>query len=263
MNSYLFHHHTREELKRMAHEGYAVVVPLAATEQHGPHLTIYTDSLICDHISHLAVEKANLHPSSNLLLAPMLPIGSSDHHQLFGGTLSFSPETYSRMLKEIGDSLVKAGFRKIIFLNAHGGNEHVMHQTAQNLTVEYPIWTASASYWNIAKEALIEVNADEVGPVPGHAGGFETSLIMALAANLVRHDQIVQEHPPLSTSRGISLPPKTFLGHHGELTGVDGYTDSAYLADGTKGEKYLKIATEAVADWLINIFLTMERKNKQ
>lgn len=261
IKNYLFQRYTREELKAMAQKGYAVVVPLAATEQHGPHLTVDTDSMICDHISRGAVEMALAKGNVNLLLAPMMSIGSSDHHKVFGGTISFSPETYSRVLKDIGDSLVKAGFHKIIYLNAHGGNEHIMHQTAQNLAVEHPIWTASGSYWNIAKEALIAMNADEVGPTPGHAGGFETSLMLSLAADSVRHEEIAREHPSNTWDR--SLPPKTFLGRQGELTGIDGYTDSAYLASRQKGKEYLDVIIEAVADWLVDVCVNINVRERE
>lgn len=252
--SFLFHHHTRDELTQLATDGYAIVVPLAATEQHGPHLTVYTDSLVCEHISYRAVEKASA--AAKLLLAPMLPIGCSDHHMAFGGTLSFSSATYALMLKEIGKSAITSGFRKIIFLNGHGGNELAMHQAAQDLAVEFPVWTASASYWSVARDALAAVKASETGKVPGHAGGFETSLVLSLDAGLVEREQIQPGHPMLPWV--ASGPAGTFLGRHLQLTGFDGYTDSAALADRDKGTLYLDTIVQSMSEWLVRVCGTME-----
>lgn len=255
MKRYLFHYCTRGEITELASQGAAVVVPLAATEQHGPHLPVYTDSLICEHIAHgagaLAAEKVSI------LVAPVMSIGCSHHHLAFGGTLSFSSSTYLQMLRDIGESLITDGFRKIIFLNAHGGNDPIMHQTANDLAVRHPVWTASASYWNIARAALESVNANEVGMVPGHAGGFETSAIMAIMPELVRREQIGTAH----TSRAWinSGPPGTFIGRHGELTGFDGYTDAANRASSDKGHVYLSAIIHSVADWLVRTIEAMDK----
>ncbi|MDU0201161.1 creatininase family protein [Paenibacillus sp. MAH-36] len=250
MNDLLFQHGTRETLKRQAQEGYAVVVPLAATEQHGPHLPVFTDSLIGEHIAFEASRKAAV--STKLLLAPTLVIGCSQHHLAFGGTLSFTSTTYFLMLKEIGESLIKGGFRKIIFLNAHGGNESMMHQAAQDLAVQHDIWTASSSYWSLSRSALAELGAQEMGMVPGHAGGFEASLIASLAPDLLRNqttDRLV--HPQRAWIN--AGPPGSFIGKHNFLTGVDGYTDSAHQADAVKGSMYLQAIIDSTAEWLVQV----------
>ncbi|WP_274362102.1 creatininase family protein [Paenibacillus thermotolerans] len=254
MKPLLLHYCTREEISEMAGRGYAVLIPLAATEQHGPHLPVFTDSLICEHIAVRAGELAAAHVP--LLISPVLTFGCSQHHLSFGGTISFTSSTYLQMLRDIGESLVTDGFRKMIFLNGHGGNEPIMHQTANDLAVNYPIWTASASYWSVAGDALRLVNASEVGMVPGHAGGFETSAIMAIRPELVRTDRIGAEH----TSRPWinSGPPGAFIGRHQELTGCDGYTDAAAAASPEKGGMYLDAIIGSVAQWLIRTVRAME-----
>ncbi|WP_235781998.1 creatininase family protein [Paenibacillus senegalensis] len=253
--SFLFEHYTREELKSMANEGYAVVIPLAATEQHGPHLPVGTDSMICWEISRHSAARAR-DGGAKLLLAPLLSVGSSDHHLAFGGTLSFSSATYLSMLMDLGESLVKDGFHKIIFLNGHGGNENIMHQAAQDLAVRHPVWTASASYWNIARSALEAANAAQLGRVPGHAGGFETSLILAISA-----DKVKQQHSPaqhLERPWIASGPQGTFVGRHGELTGVSGFTDSSIHASASGGKACLEAIIQAVSSWLSEVCGTME-----
>lgn len=249
MKDCYFHQHTREEIAQYAASGCPVIVPLAATEQHGPHLPVFTDSLICEHIVNQAATLAC--EQTPMLVTPVFTVGCSDHHLQFSGTLSFTSATYLAMLNDIAESLVTCGFKKIIFINGHGGNEKIMHQITSDIAVKHPVWTASASYWSIAAKALEDVQAKEVGMVPGHAGGFETSLIMALRPEWVKREQMTSSHverPWLGT--GI---PGTFIGRHKELTGYDGYTDAPHLATAAKGEAYLNAIVGAVSDWLLQV----------
>ncbi|BBH24232.1 creatinine amidohydrolase [Paenibacillus baekrokdamisoli] len=255
MREWMLHELTREDITNKARSGYAVVVPLAATEQHGPHLPVYTDSLICEHITTEAISKAA--DQVPILMAPVLTIGCSQHHLSFGGTLSFTSSTYLQVLKDIGESLITDGFTKIIFLNAHGGNEPIMIQTANDLAVRHPIWVASASYWHLASAALKEMGAAEIGMVPGHAGGFETAAVLALAPEQVRQDRIQTTHTEREwITKGR---PGTFIGKHRELTGVDGYTDAPYKATAEAGRKYLSCIVDCVAEWLITTVQAMEK----
>jgi creatinine amidohydrolase len=249
MKEYLFHHHTREEVARLAASGCPVIIPLAATEQHGPHLPVFTDSLIGEHVVYGAVSRAN--EQTPMLVTPVFAVGCSEHHLRFSGTISFTSSTYLHMLNDIAESLVTCGFTKIIFVNGHGGNEKIMHQITSDIAVKHPVWTASASYWSVAAEALQEVQASEVGMVPGHAGGFETSLIMAIAPELVKHEHITDTH--IQRPWINSGPPGAFIGRHKELTGYDGYTDAANLATADKGAKYLDAIVNALSEWLLHI----------
>ncbi|WNQ13061.1 creatininase family protein [Paenibacillus aurantius] len=255
MKQWLYQDHTREEISEKAANGWMAVVPLAATEQHGPHLPVFTDSIICGHLAQEAVRQAA--DSIPVLLCPMLPIGCSQHHLSFGGTLSFSSATYLSILRDMGESLVSNGFRKIVFLNGHGGNDPIMHQTANDLAVKHPIWTASASYWSVSREALQERNAGEVGMVPGHAGGFETAAILALREELVRTERITGSHTERPWIN--SGPPGAFIGRHGELTGADGFTDAPHKATAEKGKLYLEAISGSVADWLVQVYRSMEQ----
>lgn len=245
----------REAISERARGGGAIIVPLAATEQHGPHLPVSTDSLICDYIVRQATGLAA--QQADVLVAPLVAVGSSHHHLAFGGTISYSSITYLQLLRDIGESLVKAGFGKIIFLNGHGGNEPAMVQTANDLAVAHPIWTASASYWSIARERMQQMNASELGMVPGHAGGFETAAVMALRPELVREEKLAESH---TMREWINAGPAgTFVGKHGELTGYDGYTDAPFKATAAAGQRYLDAIVEEVGAWLVGTVQAMER----
>lgn len=254
MKNILMHYMTREEVTEKAKAGCAVVVPLAATEQHGPHLPVFTDSLICEHIVTGAVRKAA--ETVPVMMTPVLTVGCSQHHLSYGGTLSFRSSTYLRMLRDLGESLVADGFSKIVFVNSHGGNEPIMTQTANDLAVAHRIWTASASYWSVARPKLGEINAGEVGMVPGHAGGFETAAILALQPELVRADRMRTSH---IAREWIHMgPPGTFIGRHGELTGCDGFTDAPHKATAEKGRLYLNVIIDSVAQWLVQAVQAMD-----
>ncbi|MBO9605266.1 MAG: creatininase family protein [Paenibacillaceae bacterium] len=252
MNEWL-HYHTREQISAMAAAGASVVVPLAATEQHGDHLPVYTDTLACEHIAREAVRRAAA--SVPMLLAPTLAIGCSQHHLRFGGTISFTSSTYLAMLGDIADSLVTSGFRRIIFLNGHGGNENLMRQAASDAAVRHPVWTAAASYWSVSREALEVAQASESGMVPGHAGGFETSLVLALLPERVRADKFVGTHPEHAWIRGGL--PGAFIAKHGELTGANGFTDAPAAATAERGRRCLEAIVGSVADWLVQTHHTM------
>ncbi|WP_438348648.1 creatininase family protein [Paenibacillus sp. FA6] len=255
--NYQFQNHNREALTRLAQEGSYVIVPLAATEQHGPHLPVYTDTMICEYVVQKSIERVlNVMP---LLMTPILSIGCSDHHLNYGGTISFSSTTYQLMLNDVTNSLVKDGFTKIIFINGHGGNAQIMTQVAQDTAVRHDVWTSSASYWQIAKEELDRLQAKEVGLVPGHAGGFETSLIMALHPELVNHDAIHPDHPVHSWLDSGN----TYIGKHGQITGNNGYTDSADQASAEKGQMYLDAIVDKVSEWLLALHETISTADRR
>ncbi|NOU65399.1 creatininase family protein [Paenibacillus sp. LMG 31461] len=254
IRSHLFHALTRDQITAFAKSGGAVVVPLAATEQHGPHLPVYTDSMICESVVTKAVQLAA--ETVSLLMTPMLSIGCSEHHKNFGGTLSFTSTTYLQMLSDIGNSLVQCGFNKIIYINAHGGNEPLMQQAANDLAVKHAVWTASASYWRIASEVLHEYRMTEAGIIPGHAGAFESSMVMAIRREWVDEMSFKKDHPSVSwIGTGV---PGTFVGKHGILTGHDGYTDSPIGASEEKGQVYIEAITSSLVQWLKTVLHTMK-----
>jgi len=244
-----FHHCTREEIARLAKQGTTVVVPLGATEQHGHHLPVYTDSIICEYIVQEAVRKAI--EQIPILMTPLMAVGCSQHHLGFNGTISISSSTYLNMLHDILESLYVCGFRKIIVVNGHGGNHQLMNQAVQDLTVRHQVWTAAASYWNVARAQLNAVNAGEVGKVPGHAGGFETALVQAIRPELVRSERILHNHRELM--KKTYSESGVFIGKHGELTGYDGFTDAADKATADKGREYLDIIVQAVSQWFVEV----------
>lgn len=178
MSAHLFDELTRGQLRDRT--GHLVVIPLGATEQHGDALPVMTDATI---VTHLAREAARLAGEQiDVLVAPTVQVGISLHHLPFGGTLTLSSETFIRVLVDLVTGLRAQGFSRTLFLNGHGGNDSAMRVAVERLAAEAAPGQSSTglSYW-AAADAL------EGGdyPVPGHAGGFETSAMLALRPELV------------------------------------------------------------------------------
>lgn len=165
---------TRERLRALAPEAVAVL-PVGAVEQHGPHLPTGTDALVADAVARAACEQ--LPDGVTALLAPTLAYGSSDHHLPFGGTLSLSPATLAAVLGDLLRSLRAGGCERALIVNAHGGNAEICGAVAQAAAIEHDMLAAAVSYWRVSTPPAALAGR----PFPGHAGAYETSLVLALA----------------------------------------------------------------------------------
>ncbi len=163
-----------------------VILPIAAVEQHGPHLPVSTDRLIAEHFCR-EIEQAL---GEQVLILPTISITCSRHHQSFGGTLTVHHETFIRYLHEVLDSVVEAGFKRVVILNAHGGNQAAANVVVESWGVSHPDCRISLlTWWRVASDELLEITETGRGGV-GHAGEFETSLMLLIAPELVRSDAI-------------------------------------------------------------------------
>ncbi|MEZ6058601.1 MAG: creatininase family protein [Planctomycetaceae bacterium] len=176
---------TAPQLAQVARDRVLAIVPIAALEQHGPHMPAGTDTIICTAIAE-ALEQ--LQPM-NILLTPTLWLGASAHHLRFGATLTANLDTYIATLCEVVESLLKDGYKRILLLNGHGGNVDPLKVALRQLQPKYPeSLLVGGSYWSGANDLLHE--ALEGGhKYVGHACEFETSLLMHLRPELVDHDK--------------------------------------------------------------------------
>lgn len=247
--SIFFADHTRERLNVLAPSA-LVLIPLGAVEQHGPHLPTGTDYYTVDHLAREAAKL--LQPELPVLVTPALAFGSSDHHLPFGGTLSLSTQVYYSVLVDLLRSLSTCGFRRIFFLNGHGGNHEIMQLAARDLALQKKIAVGAASYWNLAWDALIATGAHEFR-LPGHAGRFETSLMLALRNECVSLDRPRRDDALGSDPRGFS-PMR--IERHGSWQEIDGYSDSPASASAELGQSYLRVIVSAVASSLRDFYRT-------
>jgi creatinine amidohydrolase len=225
--------------------GSVLVLPLGATEQHGPHLPVGTDSILVEEVARRAA--ASLAGEVPVVVAPTLWFGSSAHHLPFGGTLSLDTGTYYRVLMDLGRSAVSSGFGRLFFLNGHGGNHELAQLAARDLALAQPVDAAAGSWWAMAHEELLAGGDWDTHPLPGHAGAFETSAILA------QRPELVQEPRP-ARPPGQAISPGIRAGYraefHGAWQSIDGHTDSPAAATADRGRAALEIATRVVADAL-------------
>ncbi len=245
----LFAELNREQIRELAPKS-LVVLPIGATEQHGPHLATGMDYFTVEWIARQAAQVASAHIP--IVVAPALPFGSSHHHFVFGGTLSLKTETYYRVLYELVESLVRDGFTRIFLLNGHGGNAEVMQLAVRDIVLEHPVRAAAGSYWNIARDALVEAEAHRGRRLPGHAGDFESSLMLALRPELVAAER---PHREASGDTDPRTARSTFRDERfGFWKQIDGYTDSPAQADAQRGQLHLDVIVKAVADTWVHYY---------
>ncbi len=247
----LFHEMTRAQLKALAPSALAVI-PIGATEQHGPHLPVGTDFLCAERIARAAAEQVAA--AIPIVVTPTLPFGSSHHHLPFGGTMSLPTQVYYSVLMELGQSLIVDGFQRLFFVNGHGGNHELAQLAARDLSLQHPVHAAAASYWVNAWSELAAAGAGQLGRFPGHASAFETSLILAGWPNLVQTDGL-----PHRDNAGIRpVPPSFESAYRAELHGswqvIDGYSGSPDLANAELGHTFLAVATERMAESFVRFW---------
>ncbi len=177
---------TAPAIRALSKEDTLFVQPIAALEQHGPHLPTGTDVIICGSIAEAVAER---HPDS-LVLLPTLWLGASAHHLRFGATATAELDTYIETLCEIARPLLRDGYRRFMLLNGHGGNTDPLRVALRQLHQEFPAALLSgAPYWAVADE-VISGHLEGAHKFVGHACEFETSMIMHLRPELVNHDEL-------------------------------------------------------------------------
>ena len=160
------------------------VLPLGATEQHGPHLPLGVDTVLADGIVTAALPL--LPAKLPVLFLPTQQIGLSPEHARFAGTLTLSAETVIRMWNEIGAGVARAGVKKLVLFNAHGGHVGAMDIVARELRAAHGLIVYSVSWFNLPLgDAGAQFGADE-HRFGVHAGDIETSMMLALAPQQVR-----------------------------------------------------------------------------
>ena len=238
----LFAEMNRQELHVAAPQSLAIL-PIGATEQHGPHLPTGTDVFAVETVAREAA--AQLPEEVPAIVTPTLPFGSSHHHFVFGATLSLSTETYYRVLCELIESLVTDGFTRIFLINGHGGNHELAQLAARDMALRHPVKVAAGSYWNIAWAELVAAEAHHGRRLPGHAGDFESSMMLSIRPDLVPAGRPHRDGE-FDTDPGGAQPPYR-VERHGFWRDIDGFTDSPDRASAGNGARFRAAIVDGVS----------------
>src|SRR5262249_34669655 len=141
-----------DQLRERAKEDPIVIVPVGAIEQHGPHLPVEIDSLLGKAV---ALRTARLAAAvENVVVLPMLWTGLSEHHMSLGGTITLDFQTFFNMVRCVCESVVRHGFRRIVLLNAHGGNENALRVCVDELAPKLEVPIVQFTYWYAAERPI-------------------------------------------------------------------------------------------------------------
>ncbi len=224
-----------------------IVIPVGSCEQHGPHLPIDTDAFDAFWLSKKAAERAEC-----VLVAPPINYGVSMHHMDFPGTVSLSPPTLEQLAYEIAISLIKHGFKKIVFENAHGGNTPALLAAAQRIKAENPKVFVAVDSVNLIPD-YIEKEIETV--YDAHSGEFETSTTLANREEHVVKERIAKPQirfPPCKyTKMGLKeRGPKVSWAFRIKEISSTGVVGDPTKASKEKGEEAWKLTIERLADLL-------------
>lgn len=225
-----------------------VLIPAGAFEQHGPGLPLATDRIRAEHVAERVADRLG----GRAVVGPPIPVGVSPHHMAFAGTITLSTTTFGAVVREYVDSLHRHGWRRILVITGHGGNNATLTAVAQDLLTSHPdlrfAWTPVT--------ALAGGAMPDASEVTGHSGEAETAQMLYLAPELVRRDRLEK-----GTTSLDELDPVARLSRRGHpslqvrydqlsANGVLGDPTTATVASGASiVDTVVARIVEFVSDW--------------
>jgi creatinine amidohydrolase len=177
---------TSPEIEEIARSNALVLQPIASVEQHGPHLPCYTDSLVADGLVARAVALTPV--DVEVWTLPVIAYGKSNEHLGFPGTISLSAETLIAVCRDVGRSVARSGFRKLAFVNGHGGQPHLLEMVARDIREETGLMVFPLFPYRLGvPEGVVSSPQEEALGI--HGGELETSLVLALEPDAVHMDR--------------------------------------------------------------------------
>lgn len=233
--------------------GWIAVLPLAATEQHGPHLPLGTDVMIAQ--AYLARVRELLPASLPVTFLPLQPVGISTEHSEFPGTLTLPVETALKTWTALGAGVAQAGVRKLVMVTSHGGNSAAMTLVAQELRASYELLVVTTAWSRFGAPAGLFPEAELHHGI--HGGAVETSIMLWRFADLVRVDELANFRPASldmakSYRRLSAQRPAPFAWQAQDLH-PKGAIGDATRASAGKGEKLVDHGARAFCELLQDI----------
>ena len=231
-----------DELRKYAQDDTVVILPVAALEQHGPHLPVMVDSRLAEEVSKRTASLGRA-KGIPIITLPVVWHGLSEHHMPFGGTVTLTSNTFFLVVRDLIKSISRHGFSKFLILNGHGGNITAAEVCAQDISMELSLPIVAATYWLEAADRFAKILETQTNVM--HACEAETSMMMALEPNLVVDSLLNEAKGPMKLDflnagkgsyRWRSLTHVTSNG----VIGDPSHSSSA------KGEQLLREASQAI-----------------
>lgn len=218
------------------------LLPTGSTEQHGPALPLSTDALTAETVAtRLDVD--------DVVVLPTLPVGVSEHHRQFDGTLWLAPDTYESAVYDILASVASHGVRKVVIVNGHGGNAGANRRAARRLRTDQTAFVAPWNWWDGVPDDVSEALFDEAG---GHADAAESSVVLHLREDLVDPDALEAAESGGSEGWGHDVAGAD-VGFDTIDFSTSGATGRPTAATSDAGRQLLDAAGESLAtlvDWI-------------
>ncbi|MDQ4135628.1 MAG: creatininase family protein [Pseudomonadota bacterium] len=238
---------TAEQLRERAAQGALAILPVASTEQHGPHLATGVDDVLCSEVCRRA-GRMLARRGVPVVVAPTLWAGLAEHHVAFGGSFTLTLPTYHALLRDLCRSILRAGFPRIVIVNGHGGNMSALNALTVDLTRELDASIATTTYFLLAEEDFAAILEDQSAVL--HACEAETSMMMAVRPDLVHVERLPEAFgPPMKDARSVLSPPIHRWHSFQEITPT-GVIGDARRANADKGERLTEAAAAGLADRL-------------
>jgi creatinine amidohydrolase len=232
------------------------ILPVAAIEQHGPHLPLATDALINAGIVQAMLPRLSTDVAAIVL--PALDYGTSAEHADFAGTLSIEPELLLHVWLEIARGVAATGIRKLVILNSHGGQKGLVDQLALKLRIEHEMFAVRCNYFSFgAPDGLF---ASEEWASGLHGGEVETSLMLHLQPKLVRQERLEDFDSLVTTlaqkNQWLGVEKPIGFGWKAQDLNPAGVAGNAARADAGRGRRYLEYLGNCLAELLAEIAAT-------
>jgi creatinine amidohydrolase len=245
--------HTSEALSRMDRERLIAVLPVAATEQHGPHLPISTDHAIIDGVVAATIPK--IPAALPALFLPTASFGKSNEHSRYPGTITLSATTLISLWMDIGASVARAGVKKLVLFNSHGGQMSVMDIVTRDLREKHGLMVVASNWYTLGLPEGMFTDREVRHGI--HAGDIETSVMMALVPQFV-HAEKARDFRSLTETlaeenRFLSITPTGKLGWQTQDLNPMGAAGDATRASAERGRAVLDFVSSRFVELLQEI----------
>ena len=257
MTKHLFAQMTWDEVNEAVRQGRVVLIPVAAIEQHGYHLPVDMDNVAVEMVCNEAARRA----PELLVSMPPIHYGYNEHNMDFPGTISVTMEHFMDYCHDVGLSLARQGFRRIVYVNGHGSNAMLLNLVARKLTLASEAAVVALSHWSLARPEVERLRESAYPGGMAHACEFETSLYLHLRPELVKREAIVDEYErrplPQAWSDLFGESAVHFVDYYSPNS-QSGVAGAPSLATAEKGRAFF----ECEVDALIQLGRDMQRVDR-